>query len=180
MKGIVFTELLDMVESNFGADTVDDIIEQSDLKSGGAYTSIGTYAHTELLQLVENLSIKTSLPQKELLRLYGKHLFSRFYALMPMFFEKPKNSFEFLESVHDYIHVEVKKIYPDASLPNFKAQRLSAQKLEMVYSSMCPFADFAYGLIAGCCSHFKENVKIEEEDIKSDNSYARLFTLTKN
>ena len=42
MKGIVFTEFLEMVEAQFGLDTVDAIIENSDLPSRGAYTAVGT------------------------------------------------------------------------------------------------------------------------------------------
>ena len=45
MKGIVFTEFLEMVEDKFSADMVDDIIDDCDLASGGAYTAVGTYPH---------------------------------------------------------------------------------------------------------------------------------------
>lgn len=38
MKGMVFTEFLDMVETKFSAAMVDDIIEDSQVASGGAYT----------------------------------------------------------------------------------------------------------------------------------------------
>ena len=44
MKGMVFTELLDMVEDKFGIDMVDSIIEDADLPvSKGVYTAVGTY-----------------------------------------------------------------------------------------------------------------------------------------
>jgi hypothetical protein len=49
MKGMVFTEFLEMVEAKFSADMVDDIISDSDLPNGGAYTSVGTYDHSELV-----------------------------------------------------------------------------------------------------------------------------------
>jgi hypothetical protein len=58
MKGIVFTEFLDLVEAKFGLETVDEIIEKSDLKSKGVYTSIGTYDFSEMLSLITNLSEK--------------------------------------------------------------------------------------------------------------------------
>ena len=43
MKGIVFTEFLEMVEEKYGLEMVDDIIENANLQSHGAYTSVGTY-----------------------------------------------------------------------------------------------------------------------------------------
>ena len=51
MKGMVFTEFLDFVGETFGGDMVDDIIEVSELPSGGAYTSVGTYSHGEMAAL---------------------------------------------------------------------------------------------------------------------------------
>ena len=62
MKGIVFTEFLEMVENTFGLETVDYIIYKSDLKSEGAYTSVGTYDFFEMLSLISNLSEKVNIP----------------------------------------------------------------------------------------------------------------------
>ncbi|MFK7794974.1 MAG: heme NO-binding domain-containing protein [Gammaproteobacteria bacterium] len=55
MKGVVFTKFFDMVEDRFGYQVVDNIINNSNVKSGGAYTSVGTYDHLELLSLVGSL-----------------------------------------------------------------------------------------------------------------------------
>lgn len=180
MKGIVFTELFEMVEQQFGPNMLDDVLDQCDLKSGGAYTTVGTYDHHELLTIVGILSKNTGLPVKDLVQKYGHHLFFRFHKLMPVFFEKPKSAFEFLESIHDTIHVEVKKIYPDASLPHFQTQRIGNDQLVMIYTSRCPFADFAEGLIQGCLDFYKENIAIKSEDKNSDEHYSRIFTLKKN
>lgn len=179
MKGIVFTELMDMVEATFGADMIDDVLDECNLESGGAYTSVGTYDHKELLEIVGALSRHTDIPIRDLVHKYGHHLFSRFHTLMPVFFEKPANAFEFLESVHDYIHVEVKKLYPDAALPHFETQRRGDDTLIMTYRSQCPFADFAHGLMQGCVDFYKENIQIEGVDENSDGEFCRVFTLKK-
>lgn len=179
MKGIVFTELMDMVEDLFGLELLDDVLDECTLESGGAYTAVGTYSHTELLEIVNVLSKKSDIPVKDLIEKYGYHLFSRFHAVMPRFFEKHTTSFEFLESVHDYIHVEVKKLYPDASLPEFLTERQGDDILVMTYSSRCPFADLAHGLMKGCADFFKEDINVEYEDHNSKNTYKRVFTLTK-
>ena len=75
MKGIVFTEFIEMVEAEFGFKTAQTIIEKSNLESGGAYTSIGTYNHSEMIELVSNLAIETNSNVKDLLLEYGKYLF---------------------------------------------------------------------------------------------------------
>ena len=43
MKGVIFTEFLELVEKKFGLAMVDKIIGQSNLASEGIYTSVGTY-----------------------------------------------------------------------------------------------------------------------------------------
>ena len=61
MKGIIFTEFLDLVEEKFGLTMVDQIIQQSNLKSRGVYTSVGTYEFSEMLQLLNHLSKNTNI-----------------------------------------------------------------------------------------------------------------------
>jgi len=61
MKGIVFTEFMDMVDDKFGMDVTETIVQASDLPSGGAYTAVGTYDHAEIVSLVVNLSKSTNI-----------------------------------------------------------------------------------------------------------------------
>ena len=76
MKGLIFTEFLELVEDKFGLVMVDKIIEQSELDSGGAYTAVGTYEFSEMLQLVTNLSNNTAIDVSDLFLVYAEHLFS--------------------------------------------------------------------------------------------------------
>ena len=87
MKGIVFTEFLDLVEDKFGLEMVDKIIEQSELQSGGAYTSVGTYDFSEMLQLLKNLSSYTGISIDDLLLVYAEHFFSVLEENYPSFFK---------------------------------------------------------------------------------------------
>ena len=61
MKGIVFTEFLELVEDKFGLEMVDSIIANSNLESNGVYTAVGTYSFSEMLQLLQNLSDNTGI-----------------------------------------------------------------------------------------------------------------------
>jgi len=62
MKGIIFTELVEMVEATFSPELMDELMEEADLPSKGIYTSVGTYDHTEILTLVSLLSEKVDMP----------------------------------------------------------------------------------------------------------------------
>ena len=164
MKGMVFTEFLDMVELKFSADMVDDIIEDSELPNGGAYTAVGTYDHAELVRMVEALAHRSDVPVPTLVHAFGLHLFGRFHALYPGFFSGIPTALDFLEGIETVIHTEVRKLYPDAQLPEFDCVR-TASGLDMVYSSPRHFGDLATGLIEGALLHFGDPVSLTRHDL---------------
>ena len=86
MKGIVFTEFFEMVEQKFGYEMVDTIINSSKLESEGIYTSVGTYPHSEIVQLLMNLSKETKIEPDILLKEFGLYIFDTFYKAYPQFF----------------------------------------------------------------------------------------------
>lgn len=158
MKGIVFTEFLEMVEEKFGYETVDTILEKSKESTNGIYTSVGTYKHSELVSLITSLSEETTISMPKLLHAYGIYLFDTFLKSYPMFFEHVKTMFDFLENIDSHIHKEVVKLYPDAELPKFESNRISDQHLIMVYYSQRKMSDLGMGLIEASSNHFKTNV----------------------
>lgn len=160
MKGVVFTEFMEMTESEFGLQTVDNIISRAGVE--GIYTSIGTYPHEEIISLVVALSQETEIEVSALLENFGSYMFKSFVRLYPSFFEHSKNAFDFLENVEGYIHKKVLKIYPEAELPRFETKRLGPNKLEMKYQSDRRMGDFALGLIQGCLDYFKEDAEIQK------------------
>lgn len=178
MKGIVFTELLEMIETEFGYELVDQILTESDLPSGGTYTAIGTYDHAEMVTLVTGLSAKTKLPIPALLRAYGCYMFVAFTKSYRPFVDRTDSAFGLLNSVQHYIHVEVKKLYPDAELPHFKVELPSEKHLRMYYESERKLADFAHGLIEGCLTYFGEKATISQTNIVEDGSQV-VFDIVK-
>lgn len=179
MKGMVFTEFLEMVEGVFSADLVDTIIDASELESGGAYTTLGTYDYGEMVQLVTHLSDETKIPVPKLLHDFGLHLFTRFGQGYPHFFVNESDALDFLEKVEDYIHVEVRKLYADAELPSFEYTREGPDRLLMTYSSNRPFGDLAEGLIRGCIRHFGGDIEVEREDLPGQGRTRVRFALTR-
>jgi heme-NO-binding protein len=178
MKGMVFTEFLEMVEETFSADVVDQIIEASALSSHGVYTAVGSYDHAELLQLVTHLSEITGMAVPDLIRAFGKHLFGRFVQGYPHFFEGVDSVFTFLPQVENYIHIEVKKLYPDAELPSFACDASHPGQLVMTYKSSRPFAELAEGLILACIAHYGEDIALTSEDLSGAQRTHVCFTLT--
>lgn len=176
MKGIVFTEFLDMVESKYGYEMVDYIIEESKLESNGIYTSVGTYHHSEIVQLLSNLSLKSKEDAMMLLKTFGEYLFDTFLKTYPQFFAAEDNVFDFLKSIDSHIHVEVLKLYPDATLPEFETIVTEDGTLIMIYKSERKMAALAEGLMEKSFAYFKQPHSVNKELIKEDGSEVK-FTI---
>ena len=179
MKGIVFSEFIEMVEDVFSPEIADQIINDSKLESDGAYTSVGTYDHQEILAMVTRLSALVSIPITDLVKTFGKHLMERFTKLYPSFFDNVDDTFSFLDTIENHVHVEVRKLYPDAELPSFTVERPDEKSLIMFYKSSRPFATLAFGLIEGAAEHFKDNISVNMIDLSNGNGKHARFELKK-
>ncbi len=176
MKGLVFTEFLEMVESAWSLDMVDTLIERAGVS--GAYTAVGTYPHAELLALVGALAAETGTPGADLVRAFGMHLFGRFTQAYPRFFQGHTDSLDFLAGIEEVIHAEVRKLYPDAELPSFEVER-DRNSLVLTYYSSHPFADLAWGLIEGCLRHFGDTAQVARETPPPGSGAQARFVVTR-
>ena len=179
MKGIVFREFINMVESRFSIEMADAIISASDLKTGGAYTTVGTYPHEEMVELVTHLSTRTGIAVPDLLRAFGRYLFQRFSVIHAEYVTTYDNALALLRMLDGHIHVEVHKLYSDAELPSFEHEQNSDGSTVLVYRSRRSLADFAEGLLLGCMAHFNESMHIARKDLPSEDGAHTRFTLTK-
>ena len=175
MKGIVFTEFLEMVESKFGIEMVNGLLDSSELASGGVYSAVGTYDHKEMVSLVVELGKRSGMPLPDLLKAFGKYLFQTFTRSYASMFESAKDGFDFLQRVDQEVHVEVLKLYPDAELPSFVTERIDAQTLQMDYRSDRSMGALAHGLIEACGEHYNEGYEIEFQPQTEDGKYVRFL-----
>lgn len=178
MKGLVFTEFLDHVDDAFGPEMVETVVSTSDLESGGAYTSVGTYKCSELAALIVSLSQTSGAAIDALVFGFGVHLADSFYAQHPEFF-KTNSFFDFVESVDNRIHVEVKKLYPDADLPRFLTVSRSPSELVIDYVSQNSLEVLAHGLLHRSAELFGEavTVSLEPERFDKESRIVRLVII---
>lgn len=179
MKGMIFTEFLEMVEERFGIEVVDAITVP---KSGGCpmgFTSVGNYPHGTLVEMVVALHERTGLELPLLLKTFGAYLYSTFQRKFPQFLEGHKDPLDILEGIETTIHSEVRKLYPEARLPQFQCERLNPNTLVMEYESKRPFADVADGLIQACIDSLDTRVKVNRTDHDVSEGSKSTFTLTR-
>ncbi len=178
MKGIVFTEFLELVEDKFGLEMVDKIIEQSKLASGGVYTAVGTYDFSEMLSLLTHLSTHTKISIDDLLLTYAEHFFAVLAGSYPGLIDKYDDPIELISSIENHIHVEVQKIYPDAELPTFDVLEKTPTTLIMLYKSSRAMYSFGLGLMNKTFDHYNSKATILLEKIKEDGTEVK-FSITK-
>jgi hypothetical protein len=177
LKGILFTELIDFIERHTDIATAEQIIDEANLKSSGAFTAVGNYPHQEMLLLVGSASSILQSPPRDLMRQFGKELFSRLYESHPEFFEENVNNAPlFLERIQEHIHDEVTKLYPDSSPPSILVSK-DEGFLRVAYESHRPFALVALGLIEGCYEYFGKPVHVQFDDNLDATSSSAQFSI---
>lgn len=178
MKGMVFTEFLELVEAQFGLQVVDEMIEKAQPASGGAYTTVGNYPHGEMVNMVIQLNHLTKIPINELLKVFGKYLFSKLANVHPQIMENISDPFDLLQNIEETIHVEVKKLYADARPPMFETLSRNDSELVITYQSPRKLGDVAEGLIIGCGEYYNMNLSVEQIPLAEDGSKVK-FCITK-
>jgi hypothetical protein len=175
MKGVIFVEFLEMLDNELGMEATEGIIEESNLKSQGAYTAVGTYEDEEMITLITNLHKKTNIPVPELLTKFSKHLFQGFLKRYPDMLVSFTDGFDLLRKIDNQIHVQVKKLYPQAILPKFEFEQISDTELKMIYKSTRKMPDLAEGMISSTMTHFNEPFTIRREYIEEDGGWVNFY-----
>lgn len=176
---MIFTEFMDMVEETHGLETADRILAVAAPASGGAYTAVGNYDPAELLALVGALSNDQNVPVPDLAVAFGRRIFTMFTRQYGHFFREASDAFTFLGGIENYIHVEVRKLYPDAELPTFSYPEKGDTRLVMEYRSTRPLAHFAYGLILATVAHYGDEIQVDMQDLSNGAGTAARFSLAR-
>jgi len=166
-----------MVCEQFDMDTWDDILELAKPRSGGGYTSVGNYPVEELHGLVKAMSDILKTNKEILYSSFGEYLAGVFVKKFPDFFTESTSTFELLMNVDQYIHAEVRKLYPDASLPKLDGVMSNKREMTLEYESKNSLSHFAVGLIYGVARYYKEKVSVAMVHLKADEGEHVIFYL---
>lgn len=178
MKGLIFTEFLAMVESAYGDDMVDTLIDITKPASGGAYTSVGSYKYNELENMLQALSKQTSQKVDILLQRFGHYLGKVLVEKYIHLFVEASSSKRLLLQFDRHLHTEVKKLYPDEALPEFKVEKSGdCEGLKLHYRSERNLHMMVYGLLEACFEYYGEPHKILKQAYKDKSQYCCIFDL---
>lgn len=163
MKGVIFNLFEQVVCRDFGDETWDTLLDRADVS--GAYTSVGSYPHEELVALVGAASELTGRPADDLVRWFGRESLPLLYERYPAFFDGHGTTRSFLLTLNDVIHPEVRKLFPGAYAPTFDVGADGDQNVvSLSYESHRGLCLFAEGLIEGAATHFGETASIDQPE----------------
>ena len=180
MKGIFFTEILEMSESEFGCETVEKVVSLLGAGNNGVYDSMHDYSYKQFDELVSLLSKESRLSKSDVSKNFGEHLFSRLVILYRPEFAGNSDVFEFLEQIDYFIHVKMQERFPHKGLKGFKAERIDDSTFIISYESKKVFVDLAIGMFMGCQRFFNEDLTLSCEYIANVDKDVVRFTLSKN
>lgn len=177
MKGLVLCEFVEYLEERLGSDAAQELIDEAELASGGAYSRVGRYDYQEMIKLLTDASSKHNADAGVLLNEFSDHLFGVFKRDYGAFFEGKENAIAMLKHIDDHIHVEVQKLYPDAELPKFSFEETDG-KLDLYYTSPRPLADVAQALVTSCLKHFGNQEQLVAAELADDRKSAHFVVQT--
>jgi hypothetical protein len=163
MKGTLFVELLSLIESKYGLEVLDAVIEAggSSLSTSGAYTRVGNYPHEEIFTLATAVCKVSGDSLESLLDDFANSMVCAFHRMHPAFFAENPDILDFLDALESQIHTEVRKLYPDAKPPLVLARRIDKDSMEISYQSSRPLAPMAIALTRATAEFLNQPVSIE-------------------
>ncbi|MBK8480313.1 MAG: heme NO-binding domain-containing protein [Proteobacteria bacterium] len=164
MKGMVFNELERMVVAAAGEDLWEEILETTPLETPeGVFLGPQSYPDSEFVAIVVATGKALKTPLEQLVPAFGRYLFPRLAERFPIFLRPEMTAKSFLVTVEATIHLEVRKLYPDAGLPRFDFVDPAADRLEITYASPRRLCALVAGMIDGVAEHFHEEVQVEHD-----------------
>jgi hypothetical protein len=179
MKGIVFTEFLEMTEVRFGYQMVDRIILKSNLPSRGIYTSIGDYPEDELFLLIDALHEEAKLEKKYLMTLLGAKMHESFIENYKNRLVAIASTTSFLNLLEIYVNMLVRSMYAKTKVPTIEIENVGMSKLIMTYYTENRISELIEGFIQGYLSVHQEKVKVHKLGFFVNNLSAYKFVLEK-
>ena len=180
MKGSVFRVFAKMVEQNFGNEMFDDLVEDCQLPSGGAYTSVGYYNDRELFDLVAALSLRTQTPVPAVLHAFGEFWVLVFLEKYALANEAYASLFDFLDDIETHWRAETLSLYPSDQHPTFEVRRVDDQTTTVVFRALPPLSQAApgiLGILEGAVAYYGVDAKVEMEDKDPDETSAVRFQI---
>ena len=162
MKGIIFNLLEDFIIESLDEEQYEAILAECELQTAEPFVGPGTYPDEDLLAIVNKTVQAMGISQADALRAFGKFHIPKLAEKFPDFMTPHKHPKSFLKTIESIVHTEVKKLYPDAKLPQFSYKDPSDKRLTILYKSDRKFCHLVEGLIEGVAEYYDSPIRYKQ------------------
>ena len=151
MKGLLLTELLEMVEEEYGYTVANTLALNADLHSRGVYSHTRAYHWHELNNMMGHLHRQTRVPFDLLAQNFGRHLCKRILIAYP---QQKK-----------YINRLFAMITKKSEAPVFRYVRSDDKSLTLLYNPEVSTYCFSNSVIKGYLDHLRQLSRVSETSL---------------
>lgn len=166
MKGVIFNVVEQAIIAEHGDAVWDSLLDDAGVD--GAYTALGDYPDDELYRLVAAGSRALGVGERELTRRLGQAAILALSDRYPQFFTPHSNALDFVLTINDVIHPEVRKLHSTAEPPRFDFEVTPEGGLLVGYHSARRLCDLAEGMLGGAAVYYGEQATIRHDSCLRD------------
>ena len=139
---------------NWGEEAYEEILDLCPLQTKEPFVGPGTYPDMDLFTIATTAAERIGVTLPDALRAFGRFAFPHLAGKFPAYTKNATDAKSFLLGVDSVIHVEVRKLMPEAVTPSFEYSGDEAQRLNIRYQSKRKLCFFMEGLLDGLGDHF--------------------------
>lgn len=160
MKGVVFNIFEAFVVEGWGDEAYEALLDACPMHNGGVFAGPESYPDEDLVALLTAACTRFGVEPTDALRAFGRFMFGQLASKFPAFLEN-HDAKSFLMSIHDVIHVEVRKLMPGAVTPSFSYHDPGGDQLVIEYRSERKLCFLMEGLLQGVGEHYGVTIAID-------------------
>ena len=168
MHGVVFHELKDFVDEEYGSDGWDAIMQEADLESS-MFMPFNTYPDEELFEVVRAAVEVTNSTKSELLTEFGEFAAPNLVERYNTYLDRDWSGLDVLEHTEDAMHKAVRAKEDEAEPPELECRRESDDEVVIEYSSDRQLCQLGEGLIRGVADTYGEDYDITQTKCMLEN-----------
>ena len=157
MHGIVFAELRNYAETNYGKGSWDALLKNAGLQ-GKVYLQVREYPDPEFAALVVAASSVTGWLVAEVLQDFGEFITPALLNMFGHLLLAEWRTIDVIDHTEGTVHTVVRVKNPGAKPPKLQTVRRGPDEVVLVYTSPRQMCAFAIGIGKGLAQHFGEHV----------------------
>jgi len=177
MKGLFFTELVELVETDYGFAVLDQVIRTAVPPTDGVYTSMCSYNAEEFFGLVEALAVDMKQPSSTFLRSFGRHFFRCLLDRNEKLLDNYSSAIKALQDVNELVRAT--RIFSfEHRPPKAEFAEVGPAAWQLTIRTKLPVQDIILGALEACIARYGEPLEVSRTDVQTDNTITTRFDIT--